>query len=812
MTSRRRRAARVCATAAFCTAMLLITVPATRAQSSNGDEKVLDRTVTISLIDAPLAEAFTALRRAHRIPLAWSGDVVPPAMRVTLELREVPLRNALAALLSGSGLDVVVTDGGTVVIVPDRTSRATAGLAPAPDAGASTTSLDVARAIAATGVRQLDRVVVIGSPVEASPEREQPTAVDVVNTDRIASLSQARATDVMRSAVPGVVFWDRGPIGPPAPIATVRGVASFTTRALKTYVDGIELASPELFTLVDGRAMSRIEMIRGPQGAALYGPDALNGVLQIETARGRLGRSDPTPRGSVSGGAYERSGLPEPELTQDYFGGLTGASDRASYDISAAFSRTGSSGNVPLANTWNARIGSRALAGPVIVDASARAARHEYALERPRLTGGSADPGTRIPQAIEERAIAVTAVHHATDWLRETIVVGYHWISGAREAFRSPILPPRLPLGATHETANRTAFRYSATADAAQWLTLSAGAEYSVRTAARSARRTPTVSDLARLYSDESRSTGAFAQARVRIGQRLIVSGGARGERLSSVGANLGTVWASTAGATWSHEFTHATMRVRAAWGNGIKPPEPGMERDATTNTLRQMANDDLAPERQRGIEGGVDLYLASGPFVRVTLYDQRATDLIQQVLLRNASDTVRRTYQYQNIGVIRNHGVEFETGARVGAFTASASAHVPRSEVVTLAPRYSGEFQPGDGLVEVPEAAGVASLRYDGARVHVEAGATWIGAWTGYDWIEIMRVELGQATERDAVRDYWMRYPSVVRPYIATSLGVTDRWRVFARVDNPANEGEFVRDNLSPKLGRVAIVGVGTR
>ena len=787
-----------------CTLTLLASV----AIAQNGNSSVLDHPVTLSFVDAPLAEVLTTIRRAHNIPLAWSGDVLPPAARITLSVRDTPLGSALAAILSGSGLDVIVTTGGTVVVVPRRPETAVQGPSPPAPPPADRANPDVARALAATGVQQLDRVVVIGSPVHASPEREQPTAVAVVHAERIAELSRARATDVMRTAVPGVVFWDRGPIGPPAPVAGVRGVASFTTRALKTYVDGIELASPDLFTLLDGRSISRIEMIRGPQGAALYGPDALNGILRIETSKGGLG-SPIAARASASGGVYDRSGLPAAELAHDLFGGLQQASTHASYDASASFAQTGVGPTVPLSRTFNAQLGARLLAGPVVVEASARGARHDYAIERASLTG-STDRRSRVPQTIEERAVAVSAVHQVTGWLRETLVAGVHWIEGAREPFRSPVLPPRLPLGATHETAERASLRYSATADVSRVVTLSGGAEASTLAVDRAARRVATTTNLSRLYSEETHSAGAFGQARVRLG-RLILSGGARGERLSEVGDNLGTVWASTAGASWSHEFTHATVRVRAAWGSGIKPPEPGMAREATTDGWLQIANDELAPERQRGVEGGIDLYFSNGPFLRVTVYDQRATDLIQQVLVRN-SDTTRRTYQFQNVGVIQNRGIEVEGGARIGAFTASASMYLPRSEVVKLAPRYSGEFQAGDQLVEVPEAAGALSLRFERDRVHAELGATVLGPWTGYDWIEVMRVELGQATARDAVRDYWMRYSGVVRPYVSGAYRVSDRAQLFVRVDNPANSADYVRDNLSPRLGRFVMIGIGTR
>ena len=92
--------------------------------------------------------------------------------------------------------------------------------------------------------------------------------------------------DLLRSGIPGVVAWDLGISGPFAQIGSVRGSSSFTSNYLKTYVDGVELASPYLLFAVDPYSIERIEIIRGPQGSALYGSDAISGVVHVVTRRG----------------------------------------------------------------------------------------------------------------------------------------------------------------------------------------------------------------------------------------------------------------------------------------------------------------------------------------------------------------------------------------------------------------------------------------------------------------------------------------------------------------------------------------------
>jgi iron complex outermembrane receptor protein len=779
---------------ALCAALALSAVNAQAPRGTAPDP--LARIVSITVDDVSLQEAFTLLRRGLGVPIAWSGDALPRDFRVTLDVRDIPLGNALAGLLAGSGLEVVVTRLGTVVVVPQ------ASVATEPAAAASRAdSPEGARALVATGVHQLDQVVVMGSAVAAAPEREQPTAVGVVGADRIAQLGHGRITDIIRRELPGVIFWDRGPVGPPAPIAAVRGVASFTTRALKTYVDGIEVASPELFTLLDARSAERVELIRGPQGAALYGPDAVNGILQIDTRRGRFGDRRLGWRVEASGGAYDRVNLNGSQPSSDAFASLEGSAPSAAFALHGGYSDISGSAGVPLIRSWSTQAGGRALMGSVIVDASARIARYEYPAEGP----------AGATQAIEERAIGVTAVQQVTANWQHTLVAGRHAISGAREAVRSPLLPPRLPVGATHEDASRTSVRYGTSFELPRGVLLSGGVEHSQREIERAARRSATTADLSRLYRDGLRATGAFAQTRVRLGTRFVASAGSRAEWISSVEPSLGEVWAHTAGATWSHELDWATLRIRAAWGSGIRPPEPGMNRDVTTATLDQIANPDLAPERQRGIETGADIFFSSGSSVKVTWYDQRATNLIQQVQRRDVGSSTH-TYQYQNVGVVRNRGLELEASHRLGRVTAAAIVHLPRSEVLRVAPGYAGELLRGDRLIEVPDAAGSASLRYESGRVYAEGGLTWLGGWTGYDWVLIRRIELGQATERQTPRGYWLEYPGVVRPYVAIGVDVRDNLRASVRVDNPANTAEVIRDNLSPPLGRQLMFALAIR
>src|SRR5947199_7867657 len=65
--------------------------------------------------------------------------------------------------------------------------------------------------------------------------------------------------------------------------ASIRGASLFGLGYPKIYIDGIEVANPLLVSRFAPDAIDRIEVIRGPQGSALYGTDAISGVVNIVT-------------------------------------------------------------------------------------------------------------------------------------------------------------------------------------------------------------------------------------------------------------------------------------------------------------------------------------------------------------------------------------------------------------------------------------------------------------------------------------------------------------------------------------------------
>ena len=128
------------------------------------------------------------------------------------------------------------------------------------------------------------------------------------------------------------------------------------------------------------------------------------------------------------------------------------------------------------------------------------------------------------------------------------------------------------------------------------------------------------------------------------------------------------------------------------------------------------MANPNLGPERQEGTDGGLDLYFGQRASLQATYYDQTAIDLIDNVVFSSSP----YTYQFQNVGRIKNKGGEFQGRLNVGRFSLAGTYSITSSVVRRLSPTYSGDLKPGDRMLGIPKYTAGATVSYRAPRTVV--------------------------------------------------------------------------------------------
>ncbi|MGB0127497.1 MAG: TonB-dependent receptor, partial [Rhodocyclaceae bacterium] len=150
--------------------------------------------------------------------------------------------------------------------------------------------------------------------------------VSVVSREDIEQSGQSTVTDLL-ARQPGLQVSNNGGPGKASSIY-IRGATDKQTLVL---IDGVRIGSATLGTAslsqIPLSQIERIEILRGP-GSALYGADAVGGVIQIFTKKGQ---------GPLQGNAFAGFGS---RNTQDLSAGLSGGDERWSYSLRGSYYNT----------------------------------------------------------------------------------------------------------------------------------------------------------------------------------------------------------------------------------------------------------------------------------------------------------------------------------------------------------------------------------------------------------------------------------------------------------------------------------------
>ncbi|MGD8602454.1 MAG: TonB-dependent receptor [Gemmatimonadota bacterium] len=603
-------------------------------------------------------------------------------------------------------------------------------------------------------VFSLDGVVVTVSP---TPRARDAVAshVSVLDGDQLRARGIASVGEAL-SDVGGLDVVRGGSFGAVTSLF-LRGGESDHTLVL---VDGVQVnrsgGTVDLSSLTLDN-VERIEVVRGP-ASALYGSDAMAGVIQIVT---RMGRGAPRITASVEAAAFSEP-REEPVDGVRWTAGVTGGSDRFGYSASLGHEET--DGILAFNNRFS-RTAFKGRGGFVPddrtrIDLTVGVTDREY--HRPTDGGGNVvdhnafDFGdetlahlrvtrTVAPRVELQALLGVSEIDAGTDDApddasdMDSFVSLDHFRRASAEARANVTLRNAiLTVGGELEQERQRSFSESAS---------SYGTSYG-----RS--------------ENERLNKAVFVHATSEPGL-LALSAGVRLEDNERFGRDA--TW--EAGASLSVPGLPRT-RLRARVGTAIK--EPTFFENFATGFV--AGNPDLDPERSRSWEAGVEQELSTWGSMQATYFDQHLQDLIQYT----AAPPVAGDPNYFNVAGAASRGVELEAEARWRGLEAGATYTWLHTEVTDSGfdDGPGAELVDGARLLRRPtHTASFHGAAAVAARGRIHTSMSYIGdrADRSFDPVTF-------ASSREELPDYWLwtvgaRWAvvdaSASRPDVAVSLRV---------------------------------------
>ncbi|WP_211909651.1 TonB-dependent receptor plug domain-containing protein [Tardiphaga alba] len=501
---------------------------------------------------------------------------------------------------------------------------------------------------------QLSEVVVTANRT-AEPLSATGSAISVVSGETIATSNPGSLVDALRS-VPGI---DISENGGPGGTANVRMRGANTGQTL-VMIDGIRVNDPTAasgdfeFAMFAPSAIDRIEVLRGPQ-SALYGSDAMGGVVNIITKKGTgpaqfnvrteagsygtvvtqgsmVGSQGPWSYAFTAGGqhsnGFSRYGYRIPAIEAKY--------PNLERD---GFDRVGGSGRIG----YDAGEGIRLEAGTV--QSFTRAAYDPGSGTYPD-TGSSTD---RLLQTIYGRV----GIDSFGGVLTHNITVSNTHTERSFSEVSYPFYIPRPP-GATARVldywGDSLGAEYQATLKLGAFGSLIYGAKTQSETAQTfTTSILPTLGQMTPTLSKQQDTNSIFALWSVPIGERLSVTLGGRVDDVVNV-ARFET-WRATA----AYNIFETGTKLRASAGTGAKAP--------TLFQLYSQANGTptLSPETSFGYDAGIDQSLFNGRvLLSVTGFANDFSNLINFVSYTPTACALGQTGGcYNNVARAETSGLE---------------------------------------------------------------------------------------------------------------------------------------------------------
>ncbi len=435
----------------------------------------------------------------------------------------------------------------------------------------------------------LDPVLVTAT---RTPMRANELLADttVITREEIQQKGQVTLAEVL-SSVPGI-FITEGQLPGKQSSFFIRGTNSGHALLL---VDGIPLTSATLgeapFDMIPAQEIERVEVLRGP-ASALYGSEAIGGVIQVFTTRGQ---GPLTPRFSAKVGSHN---------TRETSGGISGGNQLISYALSAStFDSDGiSATRGPLSNPDKDGYSSRAASASLQVRP---AVGHEVGMSYLQTDNTNHMDGNVNFDDRTKTSLSSWNIYSRNRILKD-------WTSTLRmgESRNAAVTYEPATMRRYETTQTTLSWQNEITTRLGGWLVAVEEQKHSI--------------DSNQTYTLKSRDTHSYLLGWNQVFGNHRLQANTRRDHISGIGAK------DTWSAAYGYQFTEQ-LRAFISQGTAFKAPSfNDLYFPSTCYPIWGCfgGNPNLKPESSKNTEIGM-AWENTGHEARVVYYDNRATDLI---------------------------------------------------------------------------------------------------------------------------------------------------------------------------------------
>jgi outer membrane receptor protein involved in Fe transport len=683
----------------------------------------------------------------------------------------------------------------------------------------------------ARSVQSLDELVTVTPGGMQTQLKAVPTAISIVSSEQIQAQRPLTFNEVFRQLVPSAVGF-HSPIQPASTAFSLRGASTLsTTGQVKILVDGIEAANAGI-TPIDPESIERVEVIRGPQAATVFGPNAASGVVQVFTKRGGT-----TPETEVQ--LRAEAGVQQTPYAgfrsvgrQSVAAVVRGGGNQANYNLGASYWRMPDwlpDGELSGQSTPSVFGGLRYSEGILSVDLSGRYHVSNTGLAvNPELLEAGFVPASRpryTPQKFTNETFGIRAQLNPSPWWTNQVSVGVdRSVFESIQERRRLTTPADTLLLVLENTTDKVTLSYNSSL---RWspsrqtsATITAGFDY-LRLPASQALTTQalTTEGTIRLAPGGvftvSRTVvtnaGFFTQVELGIAERLFLTAGLRMDENSTFGDELGAPLSPRAGVAYNGGFGATLLKARASYGRAIRSASPGQAFGNVLPAQITLANPFLAPEQQRGWDAGIDAWFGNAASLSFSVFDQTAYDLISFV--QTATQPVP-TFQWQNVGRINNWGIELEGGVVLTPrFRVSGQYSLVQSRIEDLGPNFTGSERVGDRPLGIPKHTAGGAIQFTPRTgTTLAAGVTHVGQFPQLDQVALLRCLGGTGPCQPTPRDYIVEFDGFTKFNATVTQQLDQRITAFLSIDNLTNNLAFEGSNGLAVAGRLSTLGIQVR